>query len=102
MKFRWENGLKSITITNKDELMALWLVGGSDRTLQYALNPTDAQVQTSDISVTSDNTGAVTVDGFTLKAVGARYCKNNDNSKGQNGYGNGACAYCSRFRFDNQ
>lgn len=66
-----ENGLKSITITNKDELMALWLVGGSDRTLQYALNPTDAQVQTSDISVTSDNTNAVTVDGFVLKAVGA-------------------------------
>ena len=78
-----ENGLKSITITNKEALTALWLVNGTDRTVQYALNPTDAQVNTSDITLMSDNENAVKVDGKTLKAVGAGAAKITIAAKGR-------------------
>ena len=61
--------LASVTITNKTELTALWRVGDADRTVEVALSPESFTTENTELTVTSENTSVITVEGYTLTAV---------------------------------
>ena len=64
-------GIESVTISNKAELTAEWVVGDADRTIKIEINPSTEAVADEEISIVSDNTSVVSVTGKTLQAVGA-------------------------------
>jgi hypothetical protein len=63
--------LESVSITNKDDLTEVWIVGDTDRTVLVSLAPKNAYEKEFPVKVTSSDTNVVTVSGKTLKAVGA-------------------------------
>ena len=64
-------GIEYVTISNKAELTAEWVVGDADRTVKIEINPSTEAVADEEISIVSDNTSVVSVTGKTLQAVGA-------------------------------
>ncbi len=66
-----KDGLKSVTITNKTELTAEWKVGDADRTVNVSLSPDTFTTENTTVTITSNKTAVVQVDGMKLKAVGA-------------------------------
>lgn len=65
-----KDGLKSVTITNKTELTAEWKVGDADRTVNVSLSPDTFTTENTTVTITSNKTAVVQVDGMKLKAVG--------------------------------
>lgn len=61
--------LKGVTITNKTALTAAWTVGEADRTVAYTLSPADFTDENTEVSVTSNKSDVVKVEGKTLKAL---------------------------------
>lgn len=68
-KTETEVSVSSVTITNKDALSAVWVIGEGDRTVQYSVSPDD--VENVSVTVESGNEQVVKVQGNKLKAVGA-------------------------------
>ena len=64
-------GLQSVTIVNKTELAADWYIGGDARTVQVTLSPDSYTTENTDVMVGSSDIGVVSVDGMTLRPVGA-------------------------------
>lgn len=61
----------TVTITNKESLTAEWSEGGPDRTIEFTVRRGGENVEGAEYTVSSDNSGVVSVDGTTLKAVSA-------------------------------
>ena len=61
----------TVTITNKESLTADWSEGGPDRTIEFTVRRGGENVEGAEYTVSSDNSGVVSVDGTTLKAVSA-------------------------------
>ena len=61
----------TVTITNKESLTAEWSEGGADRTIEFTVTRGGEAVEDAEYTISSDNSGVVSVDGSTLKAVSA-------------------------------
>lgn len=61
----------TVKITNKEALTAEWSEGGADRTIEFSVEQGGETVEGAEYTVSSDNSGVVSVDGTTLKAVSA-------------------------------
>ena len=67
--------LEKISISNKAELTTEWTIGDADRTIKLELQPESADIDDSEITVSSSNDKVIKVSDKTLKAVGAGTAK---------------------------
>ena len=70
-----EPQLESVTITNRDALIAEWYTIDGDRTVEYTLMPVSFTSENTNVSIVSSDTSIVSVNGNKLHPVKAGTAK---------------------------